>query len=167
MRLRADGALQTGLPPTELTAAAHNSSLQWLPGQNGTVNISFPLTAMGHMLQQGVLVLHLENVTNADLSAEQDTCLISELPQENLTVVLAMQPNQVPILAAAASQCLYCANHRLISSSCIHLVWGPGCLVFSVSSNLFITLRLLHDLSSYVAAGSIQQAGSGDSVCSC
>ena len=97
----AGGALQVGLPPAELTAAAQNSSLQWLPGQNGTINISLPLAAMGSVLQQGVLVLQLENVTNADLSAERGTCLVSELPQENLTVALAMQPHQVCILPAA------------------------------------------------------------------
>ena len=96
----ADGALQIGLPPAELTAAAQNSSLQWLPGQNGTIEFSLPLAAMGSMLQQGVLVLQLGNVTNADLSAERGTCLVSELPQENLTVGLTMQPYQVCILPA-------------------------------------------------------------------
>ena len=96
MWVRADGALQIGLPPAELIAAAQSTSLQWPPGQNGTVNVSLPLAAMGNVLQQGVLVVQLENVTNADLSAEQDTCLVSQLPQKNLTVVLAMQANQVP-----------------------------------------------------------------------
>ena len=90
-----DGALQIGLPPAELVAAAKNSSLQWLPGQNGTLDITLPLTAMANTLQQGVLILRLENVTNADLSIEHGTTLISELPQTNLTVVFAMQPNQV------------------------------------------------------------------------
>ena len=80
------------------------------------MNISLPLTAVGNMLQQGVLVLQLNNVTNADLSAVEDTCLISELPQQNLTVVLAMQPNQVLILAAAVLQCLLCPNEWLVSS---------------------------------------------------
>ena len=56
---------------------------------------------MGNTLQQGVLVLQLGNVTNADLSTEHQTTLISDLPQENLTVVLAMQPNQVSQTSAA------------------------------------------------------------------
>ena len=93
--------MQIGLPPVELTAAAQNSSLQWRPGQNGTLNISLPLAAMGNTLQQGVLVLRLGNVTNADLSTEHQMTLISDLPQDNLTVVLAMQPNQVSQIFAA------------------------------------------------------------------
>ncbi len=42
------------------------------------LNISLPLAAMGNVLQQGVLVLQLENVTNADLSAEQGTPVLSQ-----------------------------------------------------------------------------------------
>ena len=99
--LCADNALQTGLPPVEVTAAAQSSTLQWLPGQNGTLNIPLPLAAMGTMLQDGVLLLQLGNVTSADLRLEQGTCLISELPEGNLTAVLAMQANQVSLLSAA------------------------------------------------------------------
>ncbi len=107
--VRTDGALQIGLPPAELIAAAQSTSLQWLPGQNGTVNVSLPLAAMGNALEQGALVLQLENVINADLSAERDTCLVSALPQENLTVVLAMQANQVPIASDAVLHNLPCS----------------------------------------------------------
>ena len=91
----AGAALQVGLPPAELTAAAQRAAVQWQPGENGTVDFSLPLTAAYDMLQQGALVLKLENVTNADLSKELGTTLISALAQENLTVALAMQPNQV------------------------------------------------------------------------
>lgn len=142
--------MQIGLPPAELTAAAQNSSLQWRPGQNGTLNISLPLAAMGNTLQQGVLVLRLGNVTNADLSAEYQTTLISDLPQENLTVVLAMQPNQVESnfwllligiwpLAQGVLQCRFCSFPLCNSTSeCIvsshpgageHLL---GCMMGSV-----------------------------------
>ena len=89
------GALQVGLPPAELTAAAQSAALQWQPGENGTVDVSLPLAAAYDTLQQGALVLELENVTNADLSTELGTTLISALAQEKLTVALAMQPNQV------------------------------------------------------------------------
>ena len=84
-----------GLPPAELAAAAQSAAVQWQPGENGTVEISLPLAAAYDMLQQGALVLELQNVTNADLSLELGTTLISALAQENLTVALAMQPNQV------------------------------------------------------------------------
>ena len=95
MHTCAGGALQVGLPSAELTAAAQTAAVQWLPGENGTVDFSLPLTAAYDVLQQGTLVLELENVTNADLSMELGTTLISALAQENLTVALAMQPNQV------------------------------------------------------------------------
>lgn len=91
----AGGALQVGLPPAELAAAAQSAAVRWQPGENGTVEFTLPLTAAYDMLQQGALVLELENVTNADLSTELGTTLISALAQDNLTVALAMQPNQV------------------------------------------------------------------------
>ncbi len=115
--MNADGALQIGLPPAELTAAAQSTSLQWTPGQNGTLNVSLPLAAMGNVLQQGVLVVELGNVTNADLSAEQDTCLVSALPRENLTVVLAMQANQVISIFARLMPCLSCVPSAEITSA--------------------------------------------------
>ena len=115
------------MPTVELTAAAQNSSLQWQPGQNGTLNISLPLAAMGDTLQQGVLMLRVGNVTNADLSTEYQTTLISDLPQDNLTVVLAMQPNQVSQIFAAIHwhmafaqgvlQCRFCLCPLCISRS--------------------------------------------------
>ena len=79
MHTCAGGALQVGLPSAELTAAAQTAAVQWLPGEPACLP----------RRQQ------LENVTNADLSMELGTTLISALAQDNLTVALAMQPNQV------------------------------------------------------------------------
>lgn len=59
------------------------------------MNISVPLGAMGDALHQGALLLRLSSVTNADLSIEHATALISGLPQDNLTVAFDMQPDQV------------------------------------------------------------------------
>ena len=104
----ADGTLQIGLPPAEVSAAVQDSSLQWQPGQNGTMNLSVPLGAMGDALHQGALLLRLSTVTNADLSIEHASALISGLPQENLTVAFDMQPDQVclPVCCVLTGQSL-------------------------------------------------------------
>jgi hypothetical protein len=59
------------------------------------MNISVPLGAMGDALHRGALLLRLNTVTNADLSIEHATALISGVPQDNLTVAFYMQPDQV------------------------------------------------------------------------
>lgn len=67
----------------------------WMPGESGRRNVTLRLGAPDVSQPPGALLVMVGNVSNADLSVERSSTVISDIPAANLTIGFAINPNQV------------------------------------------------------------------------
>ncbi|KAK9917087.1 hypothetical protein WJX75_000778 [Coccomyxa subellipsoidea] len=67
----------------------------WMPGESGGRNVTLHLGAPDASQPPGALLVMVGNVSNADLSVEQSSTVISDIPAANFTTGFTINPNQV------------------------------------------------------------------------
>ncbi|CAL8464733.1 g4268 [Coccomyxa elongata] len=67
----------------------------WQPGENGRRSVMLHLPESQASEPPGALLVTVGNVSNADLTLEQSSTVISGIPSANLTTGFAVTPNQV------------------------------------------------------------------------
>ena len=72
-------------------------TVSWMPGESGRRNVTLHLGELDASQPPGALLVMLGNVSNADLSVEQSSTAISNIPAANLTTGFAIHPNQVSV----------------------------------------------------------------------
>ena len=66
-----------------------------MPGESGGRNVTLHLGAPDASQPPGALLVMVGNVSNADLSVEQSSTVISDIPAANFTTGFTINPNQV------------------------------------------------------------------------
>ncbi len=82
--------------------------VSWMPGESGRRNVTLHLGLLDASQPPQALLLRVGNVTNADLSLEQSSTVISDIPAANLTTGFTLNPNQVCSLIATSSSLQTC-----------------------------------------------------------
>lgn len=92
----ADGStLVKALQGAAAAAVLSADKVLWLPGESGRRNVTVHLSQPPVSQPPGGLLVTVGNVSNADLSLEQSSTVISDIPFANLTTEFAVIPNQV------------------------------------------------------------------------
>lgn len=70
-------------------------TVTWQPGEDGRRSVMLHLPESQASEPPGTLLVIVGNVSNADLTVEQSSTVISGIPAANFTTKFAVTPNQV------------------------------------------------------------------------
>lgn len=94
--VRSGGATVVNLlPETAYPMLLSTDTVTWQPGENGTHYVTLHLPESQASEPPGALLVTVGNVSNADLTLEHSSTVISGIPTANLTTGFAVTPNQV------------------------------------------------------------------------
>ncbi len=93
------------VPEAAYATLLSTDTVTWQPGQNGRRYVTLHLPESQASEPPGALVVTVGNVSNADLTLEQSSTLISGIPNANLTTGFGVTPNQV-------CACMYQSSKR-------------------------------------------------------